>query len=382
MPRHLPAAGFSCGIVIMSQLFAPFRLRGVTLPNRIFVSPMCQYSAENGQATAWHMIHLGNLALSGAGLLCIEATSVEPEGRITPADLGLWDDATEAALVPVLAAIRKHSKIAVTMQLAHAGRKASCDVPWIGGRNIPLDKGGWVPYAPSPIPYLESDTVPHAFDAAGLKRVREAFAATAKRAMRLGIDGIEIHAAHGYLLHEFLSPLSNKRTDAYGGSLENRLRFPLEVFEAVREVVPENKPVGVRVSATDWVENGWDLEQTIALAKQLKARGVDWITASSAGLSPAQKIAIGPSYQVPFAQGIKQATGLNTAAVGLITDVQQAEEIVASGKADFVALARGMLYDPRWPWHAAAALGAQVDAPPQYWRSQPQGLKKLFREAL
>jgi 2,4-dienoyl-CoA reductase-like NADH-dependent reductase (Old Yellow Enzyme family) len=363
----------------MSQLFAPFRLRGLALANRIMVSPMCQYSVEDGRAGAWHMMHLGGLSLSGAGLLCIEATAVEPEGRITAADLGLWDDATEAALVPVMAAIRKYSKIAVTMQLAHAGRKASCDLPWSGGKNLPIAKGGWITSAPSAVPFAAGDTVPQALDSAGLKRVREAFVAAAKRAMRLGIDGIEIHAAHGYLLHEFLSPIANKRTDDYGGSLQNRLRFPLEIFEAVREAVPENKPVGVRVSATDWVENGWDIEQTIAFAKQLKERGVDWITASSGGMSPAQKIALGPGYQVPFAQAIKQATGLNTAAVGLITDARQAEEIVASGKADFIALARAMLYDPRWAWHAAAALGAQVDAPPQYWRSPPHEHKNLFR---
>jgi 2,4-dienoyl-CoA reductase-like NADH-dependent reductase (Old Yellow Enzyme family) len=363
----------------MSRLFTPFRLRGLTLANRITVSPMCQYSVEDGRAGDWHLMHLGSLSLSGAGLLCIEATAVEADGRITPADLGLWDDATEAALEPVMAAIRKHSKIAVTMQLAHAGRKASCDVPWDGGNNIPVNKGGWITHAPSAVPFKDTDSIPQALDAAGLKRVREAFVASAQRAMRLGIDGIEIHAAHGYLLHEFLSPIANKRTDEYGGPLANRLRFPLEVFEAVREVVPEDKPVGVRVSASDWVDNGWDIEQTIAFAKQLKERGVDWITASSGGMSPAQKIALGPGYQVPFAQAIKQATGLNTAAVGLITDPQQAEDIVSSGKADLIALARAMLYDPRWPWHAAAALGGQVDAPPQYWRAPPSTEKKLFR---
>src|SRR5262245_26753195 len=225
----LSAPRFSCGFFIMSRLFSPFRLRGLTLANRIMVSPMCQYSVEDGRAGAWHMMHLGSLSLSGAALLCIEATAVEPDGRITSADLGLWDDATEAALEPVMAAIRKYSKIAVTMQLAHAGRKASCDVPWVnGGRNVPVSRGGWITQAPSAVPFNEGDTTPHALDAAGLKRVREAFVASAQRAMRLGIDGIEIHAAHGYLLHEFLSPISNKRTDEYGGSLSNRLRFPLE----------------------------------------------------------------------------------------------------------------------------------------------------------
>lgn len=366
----------------MIQLFAPAKLRGVTLANRVLVSPMCQYSAINGCATPWHMIHLGAMALSGAGLLCLEATSVEAAGRISPRDLGLWNDATEAALAPVLEAIRRHSKIVVTMQLSHAGRKASCETPWSGGANIPVAKGGWITQAPSALPFKDSDTTPHALDAAGLQRIRDAFVASAQRAMRLGIDGIELHSAHGYLLHQFLSPISNQRTDAYGGSLDNRMRFPLEVFDAVRAVVPTDKPVGVRISATDWIENGWDIEQSIAYVAQLQKRKVDWITASSAGISPAQKIVVGPGYQVPFAEAIKQATGVATAAVGLITDAQQAEDIIASGKADFVALARGMLYDPRWAWHAAAQLGAKVDAPPQYWRAPPHEHKSLFREVL
>jgi 2,4-dienoyl-CoA reductase-like NADH-dependent reductase (Old Yellow Enzyme family) len=363
----------------MSKLFSPLALRGMTLPNRIVVSPMCQYSAEEGRATAWHMIHLGGLALSGAGMLCIEATAVEPEGRITSGDLGLWDDATEAALKPVIAAIRQHSKIKVTMQLAHAGRKASSQLPWEGGQLIPLAEGGWAPYAPSAVSYKDGEASPTALDADGLERVRQGFAATARRAARLGVDGLEIHAAHGYLLHEFLSPLSNHRSDSYGGSLENRMRFPLEIFDAVRAAFPADKPVGIRVSASDWVEGGWDLEQTIAFAKALKGRGVDWIDASSGGLSPLQKIALRPGYQTPFAQGLKEATGVATIAVGLITEPQQAEEIIASGQADLVALARGLLYDPRWPWHAAAALGANVDAPPQYWRAPPHEYKDLFR---
>ena len=362
----------------MSALFSPFTLRSVTLPNRIIISPMCQYSAEGGRATAWHMIHLGHLALSGAGMLCIEATAVEADGRITPADLGLWDDATEAALTPVLAAIRQYSKIAVTMQLAHAGRKASSHVPWEGGQLIPVSEGGWLPHAPSAVPHKEGEAPPVALDAAGLSRIREAFAATAKRAARLGIDGLEIHAAHGYLLHEFLSPISNHREDDYGGSLENRMRFPLEVFDAVRAVFPADKPVGIRVSASDWVEGSWDLEQTIAFAKELKKREVDWIDASSGGVSPLQRIPFAAGYQLPFAQGLKEATGVNTMAVGLITEARHAEDIVASGKADLVALARGMLYDPRWPWHAAAELGATVDAPSQYWRSLPQGQQAIF----
>jgi NADPH2 dehydrogenase len=362
----------------MTALFSPISLRDLKLRNRIVISPMCQYSAEDGRATDWHMLHLGHLALSGAGLLCIEATAVEADGRITPADLGLWNDETEAALGHVLKAIRRYSHIPVAVQLAHAGRKASTRVPWEGGRQIAPDApDGWRTHAPSAIPFHDGDAAPVALDAAGLDRVRDAFAAAARRADRLGIDAIEVHAAHGYLLHEFLSPLSNHRTDAYGGAIENRMRFPLEVFDAVRAAFPAHKPVGVRVSATDWIDDGWDIEQTLLFVEALKARGVDWIDASSGGLSAQQKIAVGPGYQVPFAERIK-AAGVTTFAVGLITDARQAETIVAEGKADCVALARAILYDPRWPWHAAAELGAEVEAPPQYWRSQPHGLKHLF----
>lgn len=365
----------------MSALFSPLRVRSFELSNRIVVSPMCQYSAVDGEANAWHLMHLGSLAISGAGLLCLEATAVEPEGRITPADLGLWDDRTEQALRPVLAAIREHSPVKVAIQLAHAGRKASCDVPWAGGKAISVSRGGWTPCAPSALPFREDDTSPDALDAAGLSRVRQAFADSAKRAMRLGFDGIELHAAHGYLLQQFLSPLSNRRSDDYGGSLQNRMRFPLEVFDAIRDVVPAGKPVGVRVSATDWVDSGWDLAQTIEFALSLKARGVDWITASSGGTSPLQKISLSPGYQVPFAEAIKQATSVTTMAVGLITEAMQAEQILTQGRADLIALARAMLYNPRWPWHAAAQLGAKIDVPSQYWRSPPQGVKGLFRNA-
>lgn len=365
----------------MSVLFSPLTLRGLSLRNRVVVSPMCQYSAEDGAATDWHLIHLGSLALSGAGLLFTEATAVEPDGRISPADLGLYDEVTETALRRVLQAIRKYSRIPVGIQLAHAGRKASSRAPWDGGALIAPEEGGWLPLAPSAVPQKEGEPPPAALDAAGLARIRQAFVETAKRAVRLGIDALEVHAAHGYLLHEFLSPLSNRRTDEYGGSLENRMRYPLSVFEAVRAAVPGDLPVGVRVSATDWVEGGWDLVQTIAFATELKARGVDWIDASSGGVSPAQKIKLGPGYQVEFAQAIREATGVPTIAVGLITEPDQAEAIVAEGKADLVAMARGMLYDPRWPWHAATKLGATVEAPPQYWRSPPHGVKNLFAEA-
>jgi 2,4-dienoyl-CoA reductase-like NADH-dependent reductase (Old Yellow Enzyme family) len=362
----------------MSSLFSPIQLRGLTLQNRIMVAPMCQYSSDDGDANDWHFTHINSLALSGAGVFCIEATAVEASGRITPGCLGLYSDANEAALKPILASVRKRSKTAVMIQLAHAGRKASSHTPWDGGQLIPVAEGGWRPEGPSAIPHKEGETPPLSFDAAGLKRVREAFVVAAKRAERLGIDAIEVHSAHGYLLHQFLSPISNKRTDQYGGSLQNRMRFPLEVFDAVRAAFPERKPVGLRLSSTDWVEGGWDLAQTIEYAHELKKRGVDWIDASSGGVSPLQKIPLGPGYQVQFAEAIRKATGLTTIAVGLITEAKQAEEIVASGKADIVALARGMLYDPRWGWHAAAELGGEVFAPPQYWRSQPSTQKALF----
>ncbi|XIA65944.1 NADH:flavin oxidoreductase/NADH oxidase [Bradyrhizobium sp. TZ2] len=362
----------------MSALFSPIKLRGLTLPNRIMVAPMCQYSSEDGEANDWHFTHINSLALSGAAIFCIEATAVEASGRITPGCLGLWNDATEAALRPILASVRKRSKTAVMIQLAHAGRKASSHTPWDGGQLISVAEGGWRAEGPSAIPHKEGETPPLAFDAAGLKRVREAFATAAKRAERLGIDAIEVHSAHGYLLHQFLSPIANQRTDQYGGSLQNRMRFPLEVFDAVRAAFPHDKPVGLRVSSTDWVEGGWDLAQTIEFALELKKHGVDWIDASSGGVSPLQKIPLGPGYQVPFAQAIREATALTTIAVGLITEPKQAEEIVASGKADMVALARAMLYDPRWGWHAAAELGGEVYAPPQYWRSQPSTQKALF----
>lgn len=365
----------------MTALFSPLSLRHLTLANRIVVSPMCQYSAEHGNAVAWHMIHLGHLALSGAGLLFIEAAAVAEEGRITHGDLGLYNDENEAALRPVLAAIRKHSKCAVAMQLAHAGRKGSSHVPWETGELLRVEDGGWTPLAPSAIAYKDGEPPPAELDRAGLARIRDAFAQAAARAARLGIDALEMHAAHGYLIHEFLSPLSNQRTDEYGGSLENRMRFPLEVFDAMRAAFPAERPLGVRVSATDWVEGGWDVAQTIAFVKELQKRGVDWIDVSSGGLSPLQKIAIGPGYQVPFSAAIKEATGVTTIAVGLITEARQAEEIVTGGQADLVAVARAMMYDPRWPWHAAAELGAIVDAPPQYWRSQPSSLKALFGNA-
>ncbi|ARP86607.1 oxidoreductase [Bordetella genomosp. 9] len=360
-------------------LFQPLRVRNLRLANRIVIAPMCQYSAEDGCMNDWHLIHLGHLALSGAALLTIEATAVVPEGRITWADVGLWNDETEAAMGRVLQGIRQWSDMPIAVQLAHAGRKASTEVPWAGGAQLaPGTPHGWQTEAPSPIAGHEGETPPTALDADGLRRVRDAFAASARRAVRLGIDAIQLHAAHGYLLHQFLSPLSNRREDEYGGSLENRMRFPLEVFEAVRAAFPADKAVTVRVSGTDWFEGGWDIEQTAAFAQALESRGCDAIHVSSGGLHPGQRIPVSPSYQVPLARAVKAAVGIPVVAVGLITGAEQAEAIVATGDADMIALARTILYDPRWPWHAAAELGAQVRAPKQYLRSQPSRHKALF----
>ena len=364
-----------------ARLFEPLTLDGLTLENRILVAPMCQYSARDGEATDWHMMHLGHLAMSGAGLLTLEATAVSPEARITAWDLGLYNDGCERALARVLDAVRDYAPIPVCIQIAHAGRKASSEAPWTGGAQIPPEHPyGWRTEAPSALPHGEGEVAPHALDAADLKRVRDQFVATARRAVRLGIEAVELHGAHGYLLHQFLSPLANRRTDAYGGSLQNRMRFPLEVYDAVRQVVPAGSPVWLRVSATDWVEDGWDLDETVEFAQALKAAGSPAIHVSTGGVSPKQAIRLGPGYQVPFAERIKAETGLATIAVGLITEPDQAEAILQEGRADAISLARAMLYDPRWPWHAAAALGARVRAPKQYWRSQPREFKDLFKD--
>ena len=362
------------------HLFSPYQLGGLTLENRIVIAPMCQYSAVDGTPGEWHLMHLGQLAISGAALLILEATAVTPEGRITPGDLGLYDDANEAGLKRILTAIRGFApSIRIGMQVAHAGRKASCRAPWDGGAQIPASQPeGWRCVAPSAIGFAPTDEAPEMLDEAGIAMIVEAFAATARRAARLGLELLEVHAAHGYLLHQFLSPLANTRTDRYGGSLENRMRLPLAVYDAVRAAFPAERPVGVRVSATDWVPGGLDLEETVAFAKALQTRGCAFIHVSTGGLSPEQKIPVGPKYQVPFAARIRAETAMPTMTVGLITDPHEAEAIVAGGEADLVSLARGMLYDPRWPWHAAAALGARVRAPSQYLRSQPHGLADLF----
>jgi NADPH2 dehydrogenase len=361
-----------------SPLFQPLDLRGLTIPNRVMVSPMCQYSAVDGNANDWHQYHITNLANSGAGLVCIEATHVEAIGRITPGCLGLYSDENEAALERVVHSVRRHSKSALAIQIAHAGRKGSSAEPWNGGMLLPIGERGWQTVAPSPLPQLPGERLPAQLDEDAIHRIVRLFADSARRADRIGFDAMELHGAHGYLIHQFLSPVANQRTDRYGGSLENRMRFGLEVFDAVRAVWPERKPLGMRVSATDWVDGGLDIEQSVAFAQALKARGCDWIDVSTAGVAHDQKIPIGPGYQVPFAKAIRAATGITTMAVGMITDPKQAEAIVANGDADMVALARGILYDPRWVWHAAAALGGTVQAVEQYWRCPPREAGRIF----
>ncbi|CAI1694885.1 NADPH dehydrogenase [Serratia fonticola] len=364
----------------MSQLFTPITLGLLRLPNRIIIAPMCQYSADNGKATEWHTMHLGHLSLSGAGLLIVEATAVSPEGRISPGDLGLWDDATEQALAGVVQAVKKHATMPLGIQLGHAGRKASCALPWQGGAQLAKSEGGWQTLSASNQPFNPLDEAPQAMSLEQIEQLKAQFVAAARRADRLGFDLIELHGAHGYLLHQFLSPLANQRTDQYGGCLQNRMRLLLEIFSEVRAVFPANKALGVRISASDWVEGGWNEQQSVELTSALKELGCDYIHISSGGLSPQQKIPVGPNYQVPFAETIKHKVGIPTIAVGLITEPEQAEAIVATGQADMVALARGILYNPRWPWHAAAKLGAQVQAPPQYWRSEPHRVKGLFKD--
>jgi 2,4-dienoyl-CoA reductase-like NADH-dependent reductase (Old Yellow Enzyme family) len=338
---------------------------------------MCQYQAVDGRATDWHLMHWANLLNSGAGLFTIEATAVVPEGRITPACLGLWDDATAQALADTLHRARKLAPhTAVCIQLAHAGRKASSALPWHGAQLLPPERGGWQTLAPSAVPQLPTEPAPTAMDTAAMARVVDAFVVAAQRADRMGIEAIELHAAHGYLLHEFLSPIANQRADAYGGDFENRIRFPLEVFAAVRKAF--SGVLGLRISASDWVDGGWDCDQSAEFSKRLKALGCDFIHVSSGGVSPQQKIALGAGYQLPFAHQIRQVSALPTIAVGLITDPHQAEAVLQAGDADLVALARAFLYQPRWGWQAAAALGGEVQANPAYWRCLPREAQAVF----
>lgn len=352
-----------------AALLQPLTLRGVVLPNRIVVSPMCQYSAVDGCATDWHLVHLGQFAVSGAGLVIVEATHVERRGRITHACLGLYSDDNEAALARIVAFCRRHGGAKLGIQLSHSGRKGSAHRPWEGrGEPLTAQQGAWQTVSASSLPYDDGWPAPATLDAAGLAEVRDAHAASAQRAARLGFDLVELHIAHGYLLHGFLSPLCNDRTDAYGGSLENRLRFPLEVFDAVRAAWPDDRPLGVRVSATDWIDGGWTLDETCEFARRLQSRGCDYLTVSSGGLSLKQKIALGEGHQLPLAAAVRKASGLTTMGVGMLFDPRQVNRAIEEGQCDLAAFARGMLSDPHWAWRAAAALGGDVGYPPQYIR--------------
>ncbi len=351
----------------MSRLFTAFSLRGVEFRNRVFVSPMCQYSSRNGLPNDWHMVHLGSRAVGGAGLVCVEATGVSPEGRISSGDTGLWSEEHTKAFEPIASFVKSQGARAA-IQLAHAGRKASTDVPWRGGKPLSEEQGGWQTLAPSAVPFGDWPA-PRKMTRDDIETVTLQFADAARRALEAGFEVVELHMAHGYLLHEFLSPLSNRREDEFGGSLENRVRFPLQVAEAVRAVWPEDLPLFARISATDWVEGGWDIGQSVQLSRRLKERGVDLIDCSTGGLVPGARIPVAPNYQVPFAEQIRSEAGVATGAVGLITEPEQAEEIITSGKADAVFLARAELRDPYWPIHAAKRLGAQAPWPVQYGRA-------------
>jgi 2,4-dienoyl-CoA reductase-like NADH-dependent reductase (Old Yellow Enzyme family) len=352
-----------------SALFSPIRLAGTELSNRIVVSPMCQYSAVDGCATDWHMTHLGMLANSGASLVVVEATGVEARGRISPGDLGLYDDECEAALARVIDHCKRIGTAKFGIQIAHAGRKASTRAPWKGGGPLKEDEGAWETIAPSAIPFGPDWHTPREMTQEDLDDVREAHVEATKRALRIGFDEVEVHGAHGYLLHEFLSPLTNRRTDRYGGSPEARMRFPLEVFEAVRAVWPKDRPLGIRITGSDWAEGGIEIADAIVLARALKERGADFICVTSGGLVPDAKIAVGPNYQVPFAEAVRREVDIPVRAVGLIATPKQAEAVIAEGQADMVALARAFLYNPHWGWHAAQALKAEIALPPQYQRA-------------
>ncbi len=351
----------------MSRLFSAFSLRGLEFRNRVFVSPMCQYSSRDGLPNDWHMVHLGSRAVGGAGLVCVEATGVSPEGRISPGDTGIWSEEHTRAFEPIASFIKSQGARAA-IQLAHAGRKASTDVPWRGGKPLSEEQGGWQTLAPSAVPFGDWPA-PREMTRDDVETVVLQFTDAARRALTAGFEVVELHMAHGYLLHEFLSPLSNRRADEFGGSLENRARFPLRVAEAVREVWPDTLPLFARISATDWVEGGWDLEQSVQLSRWLKERGVDLIDCSTGGLVPGARIPVAPGYQVPFAERIRAEASVATGAVGLISEPEQAEEIIASGRADVVFLARAELRDPYWPLHAARQLGAEAPWPVQYGRA-------------
>lgn len=351
-----------------SALFQPLTLRGLTLPNRLVISPMCQYSAHNGNASDWHLIHVGSMLTSGAGLFILEATAVSPAGRITPECLGLWNDDNEQALNDVLRRVRAYSSMPIGVQLNHAGRKAASHRPFVGKGPLQADQGAWPVMGPSALPFADGWQVPHAMTRTDMDNVIAEFVGAAQRAHRIGIDLIELHAAHGYLLSAFLSPLANQRSDAYGGSLDNRMRYPLEVFTALRAAWPEDKPLGVRCNGSDWHAQGWTVEEAVVFARELRERGCDFVDMSSGG-NTYTKVPIGPGYQVPFAEAVRKQTGITTMAVGLIQQANHAEEVVASGKADMVAIGRAVLNNPHWPWAAAEELSASVEVPWQYFRA-------------
>ncbi|MCD8349101.1 MAG: NADH:flavin oxidoreductase/NADH oxidase [Planctomycetaceae bacterium] len=361
----------------MSVLFSPIAIGPLTLTNRIVVPPMCMYSGTtDGHATDWHLQHYGSLALSGAGLVIVEATAVLPEGRISNRDIGLWSDDSAASVADLVKRIRAFSDTPLAVQLGHAGRKGGRD--GISDDTLPPERGGWELVAPSALCYGGAFPKPKALDTAGILRVVDAFAAAAARADAAGYDAVEVHAAHGYLLHQFLSPISNKRDDEYGGSFENRIRLTLEVFKAVQNTLPKGKPVGVRISGSDWVEGGWNVDESVRLSRELEALGCAYIHVSGGGLSLDQTLNVGPGYQIGMAAEIKHAVSIPVIGVGLITEAAQAETIVRSGMADMVAIGRGMLFNPRWPWMAAAELGASIRGPIQYVRSRPHGSPNLF----
>ncbi|MDA8430959.1 MAG: NADH:flavin oxidoreductase/NADH oxidase [Geobacteraceae bacterium] len=353
----------------MSMLFSPLTLKSLQFRNRIFVSPMCQYSSRDGLPTDWHLVHLGSRAVGGAGLVMVEATAISPEGRISPDDSGIWSDAHAEAFVPITRFIRGQGAVA-GIQLAHAGRKGSCSLPWLGGGPLGVEACGWQPLGPSATPFDTGHPVPRALTLQELDEIEAQFRVAARRACAAGFQVVEVHMAHGYLLHEFLSPLVNSRDDSYGGSLENRLRFPLRVARAVREEWPAELPLFVRISATDWLEGGWDIDQSVVLARQLKEIGVDLIDCSSGFAVPNEPVPFGPGFQVPFAARVRAEAGIASGAVGYITEPFQAEQIIANGQADAVLLGRQMLRDPYWPLHAATVLHADVAWPNQYLRAK------------
>lgn len=358
----------------MSQLFAPTTLASVSFPNRIVVSPMCQYSADEGIVHDWHMISLGRYAAGGYGLIFTEATHVSARGRITPGCAGLYSDDHERAFARIFKAMKAINPAPLGMQIAHAGRKGSTAKPWLGGKPL-TGPEAWLTEAPSAIPHEESGPLPEALDETGLKRVKGAFVAAAQRAQRLGLDVLELHAAHGYLLHQFCSPVANQRQDGYGGSRDKRLRFPLEVFEAVRAAWPKDRALGARITGSDWVgDQGIEIADAIVFAHELKRLGADFVDVSSGGVSSKQQIAVKPGYQVHFAEAIKRATGLPVMTVGMITEPYQADAIIAESKADFVAMARALINDPLWPWRAAEVLGAHIIIPQQYLRGAKVGI--------